>query len=100
MIETGATLGSIETSDRKKRQLAAASLEWNVKNDPLFCKLFPEYVERYELEVKERLEKGVGAASSTGAGYAGLRQGGLDNIPFAALAGLVALFSVMAYMFF
>lgn len=52
MIETSPTLGSIETSYRKKRQLAAESLEWNVNNTPIFSKLFPEYLERYEEEKK------------------------------------------------
>lgn len=101
-IETAATLGSIETTERKKRQLAAASLEWNVKNDTHFCKLFPEYVERYEMELKERLEKGAEASTNgMGSSVVGLRQDGLDNIPIAAaLAGLVALFSIaMAYLF-
>ncbi|GKY94755.1 hypothetical protein MPSEU_000440900 [Mayamaea pseudoterrestris] len=98
MVESTSTLGSIETSDRTKRQLATASLEWNVKNDPMFCKLFPEYVERYEAEVKERLENG-GAASGNMIGAFGRER--LNSPSLATiLAGLLALFSfVMAFLF-
>ncbi|XP_078498507.1 ubiquitin-conjugating enzyme E2 J2 isoform X2 [Lissotriton helveticus] len=44
MVEKGPTLGSIETSDFTKRQLAAQSLAFNLK-DKVFCELFPEVVE-------------------------------------------------------
>ncbi|MBN3281006.1 UB2J2 enzyme, partial [Polyodon spathula] len=44
MVEKGPTLGSIETSDFTKRQLAAQSLAFNAK-DKVFCDLFPEVVE-------------------------------------------------------
>jgi hypothetical protein len=100
MVESTPTLGSIETTDAKKRQLAAESLKWNVKNDPQFCKLFPEYVERYEEEAKELLEKGANAAAVNS--LVALGQEGFANIPLAAaLAGLFALFSIaMAYLFF
>lgn len=57
MIESNPTLGSINTSTKTKRQLAASSLEYNVKKSPMFCKLFPEYLERYEEEAKARREK-------------------------------------------
>ena len=58
MLDTNSTTGSIETSTRDKRQLAEASLEFNVKNDPLFCKLFPQYVDRYEEELCTRQQNG------------------------------------------
>ncbi|KFO64811.1 Ubiquitin-conjugating enzyme E2 J2 [Corvus brachyrhynchos] len=45
MVEKGPTLGSIETSEFTKRQLAAQSLAFNLK-DKVFCELFPEVVER------------------------------------------------------
>ncbi len=51
MVENTATLGSMETSEARRRALAAKSLEENVKNKD-FCALFPQYVELY----KERLE--------------------------------------------
>jgi len=43
-IEKSPTLGSINTTDYEKAQLAAQSLEYNLK-DKMFCELFPETVE-------------------------------------------------------
>ena len=55
MITTDPTLGSIDnTSDSTKRKYAAASLEYNIKNTPAFAKLFPEYLERYEEQLKNK----------------------------------------------
>lgn len=58
MIETSPTLGSITTTDYEKKQLAAQSLEFNLR-DKMFCELFPETVEsiRAELERRKELEK-------------------------------------------
>ncbi|KZC04491.1 PREDICTED: ubiquitin-conjugating enzyme E2 J2-like [Dufourea novaeangliae] len=58
MIEKSPTLGSINTSDYKKKQLAAQSLEYNLR-DKMFCELFPETVEviKAELERRKELEK-------------------------------------------
>jgi ubiquitin-conjugating enzyme E2 J2 len=50
MIESGQTVGSIETTVDQKRKFARQSLEYNVR-DPMFAKLFPEYVKLQ----KERL---------------------------------------------
>mmetsp|Transcript_25714 Transcript_25714/g.36281 ORF Transcript_25714/g.36281 Transcript_25714/m.36281 type:complete len:240 (+) Transcript_25714:503-1222(+) len=52
MVETGPTLGSIETSELQKKKLALKSLDFNVR-DSMFCKLFPDYVELQ----KERQEQ-------------------------------------------
>jgi len=106
MIETNPTLGSIETSYRKKRQYAASSLEYNVR-DKAFCKLFPEYVERHDREVRERAGKvaseGVTSASPapSSLNQVALRRAivdyGMRDIPLAAtLAGMVAVFSIAA----
>lgn len=66
MIENNPTLGSIETSTKKKRAFAAHSLAWNVKHgDPMFSKLFPEYVERFETERAATAER-MASLSSTG----------------------------------
>ncbi|XP_068098857.1 ubiquitin-conjugating enzyme E2 J2 isoform X2 [Hyperolius riggenbachi] len=54
MVEKGPTLGSIETSDFTKRQLAAQSLAFNLK-DKVFCELFPEVVE--EIKKKQRAQE-------------------------------------------
>ncbi|XP_008046874.1 ubiquitin-conjugating enzyme E2 J2 isoform X2 [Carlito syrichta] len=53
MVEKGPTLGSIETSDFTKRQLAAQSLAFNLK-DKVFCELFPEVVE--EIKQKQKAQ--------------------------------------------
>ncbi|XP_066583247.1 ubiquitin-conjugating enzyme E2 J2-like [Prorops nasuta] len=58
MLEKSPTLGSINTTDFQKKQFAAQSLEYNLK-DKLFCELFPETVEviKAELERRKELEK-------------------------------------------
>lgn len=57
MIENKTTLGSIRSSDAKKRRLAKISLAYNVRNSKDFCNLFPEYVEKYNgLSEKGALE--------------------------------------------
>ncbi|CAJ1960983.1 unnamed protein product [Cylindrotheca closterium] len=50
MLETNPTLGSIDTTSAQKRKFAYQSLDFNCR-DPMFRKLFPEYVELH----KERL---------------------------------------------
>ncbi|XP_065298808.1 ubiquitin-conjugating enzyme E2 J2-like isoform X2 [Dermacentor albipictus] len=52
MVEKNPTLGSIDTTDREKKQLARESLEFNLK-DEMFCELFPDLVE----EIKEQIQK-------------------------------------------
>ena len=54
MMDNKPTTGSIDTSDAMKRKLAAESLEYNVKNEKLFCALFPEYVELWNTREEER----------------------------------------------
>jgi len=53
MVENSVTLGSIETSDARKRKLAQESLDYNVK-DLQFTQLFPEYVELQKKQQQER----------------------------------------------
>ncbi|ENN80907.1 ubiquitin-conjugating enzyme E2 J2 [Dendroctonus ponderosae] len=53
MLEKSPTLGSIETSDYDKRQLAYQSLEYNLKNAH-FIELFPETVEEIKVELERR----------------------------------------------
>ncbi|XP_003403106.1 ubiquitin-conjugating enzyme E2 J2-like [Bombus affinis] len=55
MIENSPTMGSINTSDHEKKQFAAQSLEYNLK-DKLFCELFPETVEAIKAELEHRKE--------------------------------------------
>lgn len=104
MLDTNPTLGSIETSTRKKRQLAEASLEFNVKNDPIFCKLFPQYVERYEEELRTRQQNGESSALvqpsspasvlSSGAAWFPRPQEG-QNFFMATMAGVAAILSIV-----
>jgi hypothetical protein len=107
MIENSPTLGSIETSLRKKRQLAEESLEFNIKSDPMFGKLFPEYVTRYHEELRlaaattatpsitphHRL---VSSSAAAARGAAVVAADGFPQALMAALAGIAAILSIVA----
>lgn len=56
MLEKSPTLGSIETSDTTKRQLAAASGQFNL-NDKIFSELFPDVAEKIQDEQRKREEE-------------------------------------------
>ncbi|XP_060793581.1 ubiquitin-conjugating enzyme E2 J2 [Neoarius graeffei] len=60
MVEKGPTLGSIETSDFTKRQLASQSLAFNIK-DKVFCELFPDVID--EIKQKQRLQEELSSRS-------------------------------------
>ncbi|XP_035163163.1 ubiquitin-conjugating enzyme E2 J2 isoform X2 [Callithrix jacchus] len=62
MVEKGPTLGSIETSDFTKRQLAAQSSAFNLK-DKVFCELFPEVVE--EIKQKQKAQDELSSRPQT-----------------------------------
>eukprot|EP00527_Entomoneis_sp_CCMP2396_P001602 CAMPEP_0198144702 /NCGR_PEP_ID=MMETSP1443-20131203/17947_1 /TAXON_ID=186043 /ORGANISM="Entomoneis sp., Strain CCMP2396" /LENGTH=223 /DNA_ID=CAMNT_0043808153 /DNA_START=162 /DNA_END=833 /DNA_ORIENTATION=- len=102
MIESNPTLGSIDTSSRKKRILAAQSLAWNVQHgDHMFSKLFPEYVERFQKEKEAAAANPTPAAISDRAPVtienrllAGHAAG--EGNWMAPLAGIVALLSILA----
>ncbi|GFG30810.1 hypothetical protein Cfor_10872 [Coptotermes formosanus] len=55
MIEKSPTLGSIESSEYEKRQLAGQSLDFNLQ-DKVFCELFPDMVTSIKTELKRRAE--------------------------------------------
>ncbi|KDR12804.1 Ubiquitin-conjugating enzyme E2 J2 [Zootermopsis nevadensis] len=55
MIERTPTLGSIESSEYEKRQLAGQSLAFNLR-DNVFCDLFPDMVTNIKTELKRRAE--------------------------------------------
>lgn len=100
MIESNPTLGSIETSTRKKRQLAAVSLKYNVENDKDFVKLFPDYVQRYQ---DEKLRQPAAPAETLAPHSSVSRENNLMAGPepgmpqglAATLAGIVAIMSVV-----
>lgn len=54
MIESGQTVGSIETTVDQKQKFARQSLAYNVR-DPMFAKLFPEYVELHKEQQAAKL---------------------------------------------
>lgn len=101
MLETAPTLGSLETSSSKKRHLASQSLEYNVLHDPLFCKLFPEYVERYQEEKKARLsEQAALGATAPLSSEQPVPQAAHPRVEmpqglFATVAGVVAILSIV-----
>lgn len=53
MLENSPTMGSIEMTDYERRQLAAQSLESNVR-DENFCELFPELTMTIQNEIEKR----------------------------------------------
>ncbi len=104
MVDTKPTTGSIETTTAAKRTFAAQSLEYNVKNDKMFCSLFPEYVELWEEREKERKEalaaqgidvtqedKDIDKAVASANGE--MMIGGNDLVAYGA--GLVAILSIL-----
>mmetsp|Transcript_6021 Transcript_6021/g.6733 ORF Transcript_6021/g.6733 Transcript_6021/m.6733 type:complete len:224 (+) Transcript_6021:255-926(+) len=106
MIETGTTLGSIDTTKSQKEKIARQSLEYNVR-DATFCKLFPEYVKLH----KERLAARQAVLGISGADPSAMitlepseRFGGNDRLEinglFATAAGLIAVFSIIFAMRF
>uniref|UniRef100_UPI00358E506C ubiquitin-conjugating enzyme E2 J2 isoform X2 n=1 Tax=Myxine glutinosa TaxID=7769 RepID=UPI00358E506C len=68
MVERGPTLGSLETSDSTRRQLALQSGAYNLK-DKVFCELFPNLVEEIRKEAESTAverKSGVGVCVSNG----------------------------------
>ncbi|KAI9093957.1 hypothetical protein K1719_026955 [Acacia pycnantha] len=49
MMDNSPTTGSVDTTTAEKQRLAKTSLAFNCKN-PTFRKMFPEYVEKYNLQ--------------------------------------------------
>eukprot|EP00511_Aplanochytrium_stocchinoi_P000307 CAMPEP_0204823532 /NCGR_PEP_ID=MMETSP1346-20131115/1611_1 /ASSEMBLY_ACC=CAM_ASM_000771 /TAXON_ID=215587 /ORGANISM="Aplanochytrium stocchinoi, Strain GSBS06" /LENGTH=263 /DNA_ID=CAMNT_0051950213 /DNA_START=89 /DNA_END=880 /DNA_ORIENTATION=- len=56
MLDTTPTLGSIETSDKIKKELALRSMEENIRND-YFCRFFPAFVQEYKNKKKASKKK-------------------------------------------
>ncbi|XP_075153912.1 ubiquitin-conjugating enzyme E2 J2 [Haematobia irritans] len=72
MLESTATLGSIETTTYEKQQLAKKSLAFNLKN-PHFVELFPDICEEINKRLqseKEQKLKALNAASAANANVA------------------------------
>lgn len=98
MVDNKPTTGSIETSDAMKRKLAAESLEYNVKNNKVFCSLFPEYVELWEKREEERKAKlaelGLEDTEEEKKVVPSGNKGEVNDI-FAFGAGIVAVLSIL-----
>lgn len=95
MIETAPTLGSVECSRLKKQQYARQSLDYNMR-DPVFRKLFPEYVELHEKEMATRETTGIAYNTSSSESAAMMRN---DRVEMQGLmataAGLFAILSIV-----
>ncbi|XP_061393235.1 ubiquitin-conjugating enzyme E2 J2-like [Musca vetustissima] len=101
MLESTATLGSIETTTYEKQQLAKKSLAFNLKN-PHFVELFPEICEEINKKLQSEKElklKALNAASAANGGSAttngingktNLANGGLANGGSIGLNGIAA----------
>ncbi|TMW42083.1 hypothetical protein DOY81_012837, partial [Sarcophaga bullata] len=80
MLESTATLGSIETSTYEKQQLAKKSLAFNLKN-PHFVELFPEICEeinkRLQTEKEQKLKALNGSVANGTNGIKATANGGI-----------------------
>lgn len=101
MVETAPTLGSVETSLGQKRKFALHSLDSNVR-DPMFCKLFPEYVElqqeRRKLLAEERSAHSTSVRTSGGI-VAPVDREEMQGL-LAAAAGVTVVISIVFAMRF
>lgn len=98
MLDDKPTTGSIETTAATKRKFAGESLEYNVKQDKLFCSLFPEYVELWEKREEERKAKlaELGLEDTKEDAKKGvLTNTGEVNDIYAFGAGIVAVLSIL-----
>ncbi|KAK3097586.1 hypothetical protein FSP39_011185 [Pinctada imbricata] len=105
MLEKSPTLGSIETSDYTKRQLAAQSGPFNL-NDKVFCELFPDVAEVVREEQRKRAEE---LRESTNHGLTGQRSrlnNGQNNVNGAnqgifggALANIFVILGLAAFAY-
>lgn len=77
MLDSAPTLGSIETSVARKRQLAAQAMEYNLKT-PNFTAMFPDLVAEYE-ENKKRMEEERATAGAAGVSSQGTHNGHVNG---------------------
>lgn len=67
MLDSAPTLGSVECSAAKRKQLARDSLAYNCQ-DPTFCDLFEDLVDLHKEQQKQRQEAGGPEASGSEGG--------------------------------
>lgn len=100
MLETSPTLGSIETTEYEKRQLAFRSLTFNMA-DPLFKEQFPSLVEEIEKELDAREKRAAADAERmSGPGPASPALSYQPSSPLhPALSNIIVLIGVAAFVF-
>ena len=104
MVGNDPTTGSMEATTAQRRKLAAASMDWNVK-DATFCKMFPEEAEEHKKVMAERRKNQPAAAAAATkdrrrltAGRVGVGVVGDADMMrrlYAVGAGLVAVLSIL-----
>lgn len=102
MLEKSATLGSIETSDYTKRQLAAQSGLFNLK-DKIFSELFPEEAEKIR-QVQAKREQELAESTRNGNTQTQLLNGQNTNgnnqgIIGSALANIFVVIGLAAFAY-
>lgn len=85
-MESTATLGSIETTNYEKQQLAKRSLAFNLKN-PHFVELFPEICEEINKRLQSEKEQKLKALNAAANGSNASGTNGLKAIPNGAVGG-------------
>ncbi|ELU12627.1 hypothetical protein CAPTEDRAFT_17752 [Capitella teleta] len=96
MLEKAPTLGSVETSDYTKRQLAVNSGPFNLK-DQVFCELFPDVVKDIEMQLKAQEEE-LRKSSLASTSLVGSRASGLQG-PVVGGGGQGMLSSTLTNLF-
>ena len=104
MVGNDPTTGSMDATTAQRKKLAAASMDWNVK-DATFCKMFPDEAEAHKKVMAERRKNqpaGAAAASTdrrrlTAGGVGVGVVGDVDMMRrlYAVGAGLVAVLSIL-----
>lgn len=98
MVETSPTLGSIETNDYQRKQLAISSGEFNLR-DAIFCELFPEICEEIQSRRSKDESKGLGESERSDITAASAAQGEGDGMIGSTIANIVVIFGFAAFAY-
>nr|QBH73228.1 ubiquitin-conjugating enzyme E2 j2 [Franklinothrips vespiformis] len=107
MVERTPTLGSMDTSDYEKQQLAHRSLEFNLNNS-VFCELFPDLAAKVRSQLARRAEMELQLRSleddSTGPDVQGLplanhHMGAPQSTLHSAISNLFVLVGLAAFAY-
>jgi len=104
MLGNDPTTGSMDATAAQRKKLAAASMDWNVK-DATFCKLFPDEADEHKKLMAERRKNQPATATvsttdrrrltSGGVGVGVVGDGDMMRRLYAVGAGLVAVLSIL-----